>query len=156
MSHSHAETLPKGALWIAGALVGFALLATATVRLTGTPPNASPVLMREAQGIQPVKSRTLRFIDTPDGGVDIIDARSNTLAQRIQPGLETGFVRGVMRGLARERRMHGVTDAPGFELTLWKDGELSLRDTATGRMLELNAFGVDNRKQFAALLDPAA
>jgi putative photosynthetic complex assembly protein len=57
-----------------------------------------------------------------------------------------------MRGLARERRMHGIDSTPPFDLTLWKDGELSLTDTVTGRSVELNAFGTTNRATFLDLL----
>ena len=47
----------------------------------------------------------------------------------------------------------GIGDGPPFTLTLWRDGELSLTDTATGRAIELTAFGTTNRATFAALLD---
>ena len=57
-----------------------------------------------------------------------------------------------MRGLARERRMHGIGSEAPFTLTQWRDGELTLTDSATGRSIELNAFGTTNRAAFAALL----
>ena len=65
----------------------------------------------------------------------------------IEPGQQTGFIRGVMRGLARERRMRGIGDAPPFNLSLWRDGELSLTDSATGRSIELTAFGIDQPRR---------
>jgi hypothetical protein len=36
---------------------------------------------------------------------------------------------------------------------MWKDGQLSLKDPATGREIELGAFGASNRAQFAGLLE---
>lgn len=48
--------------------------------------------------------------------------------------------------------MRGIGNGPAFSLTEWRDGELSLTDTATGRTIELNAFGSTNRASFAALL----
>jgi putative photosynthetic complex assembly protein len=63
----------------------------------------------------------------------------------------------VLRGLARERRQHGIGAEPPFRLTLWANGALSLVDTATGRVIELDGFGQTNRAAFARLLKgPAA
>lgn len=154
-AHSHGDMLPRGTLVGAGALVLFALLATSIVRIANIPPSASPVLMRAEARIAPVKTRNLRFIDRADGAVVIVDADRGSAASVIEPGQQTGFIRGVMRGLARERRMHGIGNGPPFALTLWKDGELSLIDTATGRAIELTAFGSSNRATFAVLLDKA-
>ena len=151
-AHRHAELLPRSALIGAAALVLFALFATSVMRIAKIPPAASPVLLREQAQIQPITSRDLRFIDRADGAVVIVDARGTT-ASVVAPGETTGFIRGVMRGLARERRAMGIGDGPPFTLTLWRDGELSLTDTATGRAIELTAFGTTNRATFAALLD---
>lgn len=152
MSHSHAETLPKGALYTAFALVLFALAATTIVRVAHIAPVASPVLLRAAEGVAPVASRSLRFVDRADGAVVITDVGTGGVAGMVEPGTTSGFIRGVMRGLARDRHMRGIGDGPPFTLTLWKDGQLSLVDTATGRTLELGAFGNTNRAAFAALL----
>ncbi|TXC71171.1 phosphonoacetaldehyde methylase [Sphingomonas ginsenosidivorax] len=149
-----ADLIPRNTLIGAGALVAFALAAASFVRIADIPPAASPVLLREQAHIAPVKSRSLRFVDRGDGAVVIADVRGG-IAAVIAPGQQTGFVRGVMRGLARERHAHGIGDGPPFTLTLWRDGELSLVDTATGRAVELTAFGTTNRATFAALLDAA-
>ncbi|WP_242186269.1 photosynthetic complex assembly protein PuhC [Sphingomonas sp. CARO-RG-8B-R24-01] len=148
-----AEQLPRGALILAGVLVGFAFTLTAGMRIAHVPPAASPVLLRSTDHIAPVRSRTLRFVDEADRGVRIEDIGTGRTASEIVPGQKTGFIRGVMRGLARERRLHGIGGGPPFTLTEWRDGELTLTDTATGRSIELNAFGTTNRAAFAALLD---
>jgi putative photosynthetic complex assembly protein len=153
MSRTHPEQLPRGALILGGALVAFAFTLTATMRIAQVPPAASPVLLRSADHVAPVRSRTLRFVDAPDRGVRIEDAGTGRTASVIVPDQKTGFIRGVMRGLARERRMRGIGSAPPFTLTQWQDGELTLTDTATGRSIELNAFGTTNRAAFAALLE---
>lgn len=153
MTQAHFEQLPRGALILAGTLVAFAFTLTATMRIAHVPPAASPVLMRSAAHVAPVRSRTLRFVDAADRGVLIEDAGTGRTASVIVPGQETGFIRGVMRGLARERRMRGIGGGPPFTLTQWQDGELTLTDTVTGRSIELNAFGTTNRAAFAALLD---
>ena len=151
-AHSHADMLPRGTLVIAGSLVLFALAATTLVRVTGTPPVASPAALRAEAGIAQIATRDLRFFDRADGSVLIEDAGNGRTAAVIKAGEETGFIRGVMRGLARERRSHGLGNAAPFTLTAWRDGQLSLTDTATGRSIELTAFGSTNRAEFAALL----
>ena len=149
-----SQLLPRSMVLCAGGMLAFAFLAAAAVRIAGIPPAASPTAMRAASQVAPVTSRLLRFLDRADGAVVIQDARTGTVASVIAPGQETGFVRGVMRALARERRQHRVGAAVPFELTLWRDGELSLTDTATGRSIEMTAFGSSNRATFAALLTP--
>ena len=151
-THSHDDMLPRGTLITAGALVLFAFAATATVRLAHIPPAASPVLMRQAEHLVPVEQRNLRVIDRADGAVVIEDADKGENASIIAPGQTTGFIRGVMRGLARERRSRGIGNQPPFNLALYRDGELSLTDSATGRSIELTAFGSTNRASFLALL----
>lgn len=152
MSAVHNETVPKGALIAAASLVIVTIVATGAVRLTGTPPAASPALLRVAEKATALSTRDLRFTDRADGAVVIEDVGSGATAGMVEAGSKSGFIRGVMRGLARERRMHGIGNQPPFRLTLWSDGELSLVDTATGRNLEMGAFGGTNRAAFLALL----
>jgi putative photosynthetic complex assembly protein len=148
--------LPRGALVIACSLVLFSLAVTTIVRVGNIAPSASPAALRVAGHIAPVASRSLRFTDRADGAVVITDVTNGQVAGMVEPGTKSGFIRGVMRGLARDRRMRGIGDQPPFTLTLWKDGELSLVDTATGRALEVTAFGTTNRADFAALLPSTA
>ncbi|MFY7781768.1 MAG: photosynthetic complex assembly protein PuhC, partial [Tagaea sp.] len=39
-----------------------------------------------------------------------------------------------------------------FRLSMWRDGSLVLDDPATGRRVDLRAFGATNRDAFARLL----
>ena len=149
---SSADRLPPVTVAMACGMAVLAILAAATTRLAHIPPAASPEAVRAAAHVAPVASRDLRFLDRADGAVVITDTRTGALAAVIAPGEKTGFIRGVMRGLARERRLRGVGDGPPFTLTSWRDGELSLTDTATGTEIELTAFGTTNRAAFAALL----
>ena len=71
----------------------------------------------------------------------------------LQPGTG-GFVRGVMRGLAHERKVRGIGAAAPFRLSEWQGGRLDLEDTATGRHIDLEAFGTTNRDAFLQLLHP--
>ncbi|MCH4891967.1 MULTISPECIES: photosynthetic complex assembly protein PuhC [unclassified Sphingomonas] len=153
-THSHENTVPQGALILAGALVAFTLVATVTVRMIGLPPAASPVAERAAAHVPMVTSQTLRFADREDGGVAI--TRADGRVTLLPRGSNSGFIRGVMRGFARDRRMRGLGPDTPFVLAAWANGGLSLTDTATGRSVELNGFGIDNRAAFMALLAPEA
>ncbi len=150
--HSHHVDVPRGALMMAGALVVASIAAASIVQIAGIPHSASPEMVRAQEGVAPVSTRNLRFTDRADGAVIIDDVGTGNTALTIEPGTNSGFIRGVMRGLARERRMNGVGQTPPFALTLWKDGQLSLTDSVTGRSIELNAFGSTNRATFLALL----
>lgn len=98
-----------------------------------------------------VAARDLRFEDRRDGGVDIIDARAGTAVSVIAPG-EGGFVRATLRGLARERKREELGRDTPFRLTVWGDGRLTLEDPATGRFVDLGAFGQTQVETFARLI----
>ena len=63
-----------------------------------------------------------------------------------------GFLRGTMRGLARERKRLGVSPAIPFDLIGRADGRLTLVDPGTGRRVDLESFGPENAAVFAALM----
>jgi putative photosynthetic complex assembly protein len=137
-------TLPRGALIGAGVLVVSALLLVVTARLTGYGP-AKPA----ASAV--VESHDLRFEDRPDGAVLIYANQDNRLVDTLPPGTN-GFVRGVLRGLVRERRADHIGSTPPFRLTHWADGRLSLDDPSTGRHVDLEVFGPTNAGAFADIL----
>jgi len=142
--HDHAPTVPRGALIAVAVIIVLTMAMAGTVRLTGNNIVAAP----EAT---PVVSRDLRFEDRSDGGIRVVDAADGTVVKDLEPGTN-GFVRGMLRGLARDRRVHGVGAEPAFTLTRWSDGRHSITDTATGTVLHLAAFGFNNVKEFATLL----
>jgi putative photosynthetic complex assembly protein len=150
-AHAHDNILPPAALRLAGALVAatLALVISVQAGLLDRAPTAQQ--LRVQTGVQPAADRLLHFTDRADGAVVATDARTG--AEIAVIGREGGgFIRGVMRGLARERRMHHSGAVAPFRLTEWRDGALSLTDTATGRIIELGSFGPDNRAAFARLL----
>lgn len=152
MAHDHANMLPKGALMLACGLVLTTLAATTAARIAQLPPAASPAAVRTSENARIVVTRSLRFSDRADGAVVIEDVNARRVAGTVDPFTKSGFVRSVMRGMARDRHLRGLgADAP-FQLTLWSDGQLSLVDSLTGRALELGAFGPTNRQAFLTLL----
>ena len=103
-------------------------------------PDASP-----AQVLQ------LRFEDRPDGSIAVIDYKTGKQIDVVQG--EAGFVRGTLRGLAQERKRRGLDSGPPFELIYRADGRLTLSDTATGRLVDLESFGPTNASTFFKLFN---
>lgn len=140
----HRHEVPKVPLYAAGALILMTLLLVAFVRLTGigelrTP--KAPVLIE----------RLLTFADQTDGGIAVFDAVGGHSVARIEPGHE-GFLRGSLRGLARERKRERIGPEVPFRLSSRADGRLLLEDPATGRVVDLGAFGAQNVAVFARML----
>lgn len=96
-------------------------------------------------------SVALVFEDRADGAVVVRDAMTGGVLQVFDPGTN-GFVRGAMRGLARERKRREIGAEVPFTLVLWPTGHLSLEDTATNASIDLSAFGPDNFAPFAEIL----
>ncbi len=144
MSQPSSERFPRGALVGAAALIGVALLAAGAARLTGVGTTGNPTS-------EALERLALRFEDRPDGSVAIYDADQGRMVELLEPGTN-GFIRSVVRGLARERRLKGIGPEPAFELVRWADGRLSIDDPTTGRTIELGAFGPTNASAFAQLM----
>lgn len=155
--HDHEQTMPKGALAAALVLVMTALALTTLVKIGVLNREAIPAVARSEAHIAPTVVRELTFTDRGDGAVVVRDVTTGETVRVLVDGVPgNGFVRGVMRGMARERHFRGVGMTPPFTLTLWKNGTLSLDDKSTGRSVELGSFGPDNRAAFAALLPGGA
>lgn len=142
---NEAGGIPRGILVAASLLIGTALVATATARFgdVGTTRMPAATAVSVAQ---------LHFTDRADGGIDVRNANSGALIDDVEPGTN-GFLRSTMRGLARERNRSGIGREQPFVLTRWNNGTLSLEDPATGRKINLEAFGSTNSAVFARLMD---
>lgn len=135
---------PRGVLVGAAVLVALAVVSAAAARLTGVGTTPNPTSVE-------VDRLALRFEDRPDGAVAVRAAAEGRVIAVLEPGTN-GFIRSVLRGLVRERKARGIGAAPAFHLTRWADGRLSLDDPATGRTIELAAFGPANSGAFARLM----
>lgn len=139
-----SNPFPRAPLRAMAGLVAASVLGVAAVRITGIGAVPTP----EAPSVQ---VRELRFEDRPDGSIAVLDATANRPVQTVAPGTN-GFLRGTMRGLARERRRQGAgTDIP-FRLVGHADGTLTLEDPATGRRVDLRSFGPTNAAVFAQIM----
>ena len=135
--------LPRAVLICAAALIVITVAGAWWARATGIGRSEAPA------GVA-VQSLALRFEDQTDGSVLVRRAGDGAAIYRAEPGTN-GFMRATMRGLARERRSSGFGDETPFVLTYWSDGRVSLDDGATGRRVQLAAFGVTNEGAFAQL-----
>jgi putative photosynthetic complex assembly protein len=135
---------PRAPLFALGALVLGSVVAVSAVRLTGVGavhvPDAPSVAVRE-----------FRFEDRPDGSIAVLDASGRRLVDTVAPGTN-GFLRGTMRGLARERKRAGVAPELPFRMIGRADGKLTLEDPGTGRRVDLGSFGPTNAGVFAHIM----
>lgn len=141
-STTSVPTFPRGLLLAVGGMLLLTLLSVSAVRLSGSTiraPDAPAVAVRE-----------LRFEDRPDGSIAVIDARDERQVHAVTG--ESGFVRGTLRGLARDRKRQGVGAERPFELIGRADGRLTLVDPVTGRIVDLESFGPVNASAFARLM----
>jgi putative photosynthetic complex assembly protein len=99
----------------------------------------------------PLKAREFRFEDRADGAVVARDAATEAEVEVFGPGTN-GFVRGALRAMSRPRRQADLGRDLPFRLAAWRDGRVTLEDLATGRSVELNAFGETNKDVFLRLL----
>jgi len=138
------KVLPRGALIGASGLVIASLVLVIVARLTHYQPD------RPAPSAV-VTQVDLRFADNPDGAISIYATPGEQLVDTLAPGTNN-FVRGVLRGLARDRRADRISAEQPFRLTRWADGRLSLDDPSTGRHIDLEVFGPTNSGAFADIL----
>ncbi len=145
MGHEHADRpFPRGVLIGAGLLLALSVALAAASRWTGIGQLEDPVSAT-------VERLAIGFEDRSDGSVTVFAVDDGREVARLAPGTN-GFIRSVVRGLARERRARGIGSEPAFWLTRRADGRLSLDDPSTGRSVELGAFGPTNAEAFADLL----
>lgn len=144
----HRHDVPKAPLYAAAALVVATVLMVFGVRITGVGELRTPQA-------PVVVERQLLFSDQPDGGIAVHDALDGRLVASIAPG-EHGFLRGALRGLARDRKRERIGADIPFRLSSRADGRLLLQDPATGRLVDLGAFGAQNVIVFSRMLEGVA
>nr|WP_280818861.1 photosynthetic complex assembly protein PuhC [Thiorhodococcus minor] len=139
---------PKGVLIAVAALLSFTIIMIAVARITG-------VMLPQAPVTEEVQSREIMFVDQEDGSTTVKDATTGELIQTLPPGSE-GFIRGVLRSMARQRRGYDATLDMPFRLARRESGDLTLEDPVTGILLDLRAYGETNQASFAELMPVAS
>lgn len=148
MSRDIEQPIPRALLLGAAGLLAFAVVSVSVSRITDLGHT------RQAPS-ETISAHDLKFQDRDDGTIAVSDARSGQSVAVIESG-SNGFLRGTLRGLARERkRSEADLDAP-FRLIRYADGRLTLEDPTTGRRIDLEAFGPTNATAFARLIPGAA
>lgn len=137
MAATRTETLPRPYLLGVGAAVLAALI---IVGVWGGAP--APVAAEV-----PRASLTLRFVDEADGGLSVINVNTGAEIDRLGEG-ENGFLRTMLRVIRRDiDRTPAVISMP-FRIEAWQDHRVTLTDSATGRRIDLLAFGPTNAAVF--------
>ncbi|MEO1104460.1 MAG: photosynthetic complex assembly protein PuhC [Pseudomonadota bacterium] len=138
--------IPKNTLQMVGAWVGLSVIVVVVA-----------VLMDDSKPLPavPDEPRQVALItvdDTADGGIVI----SSDAGETVLPPDANGFVRGVLRALARQRHVHQLGPEHAFVLSEDEAGRFAIADPMTGTRIDLRAFGRDNTVAFAALLPTLA
>ncbi|MEO3471049.1 photosynthetic complex assembly protein PuhC [Roseomonas sp. CAU 1739] len=106
---------------------------------------------RTPEAASALRQRQLVFEDRADGAVTVRDATDETAFAVLDPGTN-GFIRAALRGMARERLREAHGPEIPFRLVAWDDGRLTLDDPATGRRIDIKAFGHTQAEAFIRLL----
>ncbi|WP_254598087.1 photosynthetic complex assembly protein PuhC [Polynucleobacter antarcticus] len=109
--------------------------------------------MERQEDAQVIAKQSLFFRDLPDGSVGVILASNGQMIAQVEG--QAGFIRGILRAMARERRIRKISSDQPFELSSHSDGRLTLIDTATNNRIDLESFGKDNAAEFSVFLKSA-
>lgn len=144
---SKRDTFPKSALLIVFGVIAAVLATVAVIRDT----ERGPRDLADA-----VLTLPIRFEDRADGAVVVRSGAGPVIGdgevlQVFDPGTN-GFVRGALRGLARERKRRAIGAEVPFTLVLWPSGMMSLEDPTTHNTIDLSAFGPSNAEPFMRIL----
>ena len=148
MDQRRPDPFPRSVLLVVGSVIALSIAGAAAGRLTGianSTPTAKPLIVRE-----------LLFRDQSNGAVTVYDAINPSAPIETVAPETNGFLRASVRGLAQQRLRQDASRTMPFRLTGWADGRLTLEDPATGRRLEMEAFGETNEAVFAHLLTAKA
>jgi putative photosynthetic complex assembly protein len=153
MSAIDLHPFPRWPLIAAGCLIAFAIAGASLVRLARLDqPTPTQTLTERLPAAE--AQRTLRFTLQGDESLRIVDINSGVEVAHLQPD-ESGFIHGAMRGLRRTRKVHSAPSDPQLTIARWSDGRLTASDPETDTLIDLTAFGRDNRAAFEALLAPS-
>ncbi len=135
--------IPRHILVVLFGLIAFTLIASGLSYHTGIGRTGEPSI--------PTLSRMLTFDKRADNTLAVIDANTGQTIE-VLPSADEGFLPGAIRSLRYERRRLGKPDDAPFRLVGEASRGLALIDPATGIYLQLEAYGFENARQVARLL----
>jgi putative photosynthetic complex assembly protein len=142
--HHHNQTVPRAATWSVLGLIALTFIAILWTRANDI--STTPVALAKV-----VTERAIRFEDDTSGAVHAFDANTGALIHII-PAQTGHFVRVMLRSMIRERRDNSLSESGAFLVAMREDGQLTLQDSITGRVIVLRAFGETNADAFGHLL----
>ena len=141
--HSHEQHVPVPAL------VGAGLLILVTL---GVAAHAHSDRVAHPPAVEPaIESTMVRFEDRADGSLAVLDDATGR-EDTVVPPRTNNFIRGVLRGMFRTRKLEAVGHEAPFRLAREANGRLTIDDPATGRRVDLDSFGPTNSAAFDSLL----
>ncbi len=142
-NHIHTQKVPRAFL------LGAALLIAGTVSLAAS---ARASRLAEPAVVQaPRESIEIRFEDRQDGTLAVLAANDGRQISAVAPGTN-GFIRGVVRGMFRSRKLEAIGRESTFVLMREAEGRLTLTDPTTNRRVDLDSFGPTNSAAFGNIL----
>lgn len=102
----------------------------------------------------PVASRDLVFSENPDQTLTVRDAGDGGRVLKGFDAEDAGFIRALVRGMTRNRAMHGEPAVGAFRVSLSRDGGIWLQDLGTEQNVDLRAFGPSQVQAFAQFVRP--
>ena len=143
MNATPAETPPGVPVVVRWVLMGLCLLLLAVfaIRYSGQDIRQPDAPM--------VWKKSLRFADGARGEIVVVDANTDQQVAVFEG--EQGFLRGTLRALVRERKKRSIGADEAFELSGHADGQMILRDPATGETIHLASFGPSNAQIYRQL-----
>lgn len=144
-----------------GALIGAAALVVATIVGVGINQivKFSDPAYQASTAETVVASRDLKFVDEGGGvnafggSVAVFDGKTGAYIANLTA--TDGFIRAVLNSLAFERTKRNLSADTVFTLVMRAGHRMSIVDPATGRSVNLGAFGPDNRHVFVKFLPEA-
>ena len=85
------------------------------------------------------------------GTLAVLDANDGRQISAVAPGTN-GFIRGVVRGMFRSRKLEAIGRESTFVLMREAEGRLTLTDPTTNRRVDLDSFGPTNSAAFGNIL----
>jgi putative photosynthetic complex assembly protein len=145
-NHIHNQAVPRGAL------IGAAIMMVGTIAVAAGARNAR--LSAPATVVPPVAVAEIRFEDRADGSLAVIDANTGHDDVVLAPG-SNNFIRGVLRGMFRSRKLESLGHDGTFRLAQEANGSLTLEDPQTARVVNLDSFGPSNANAFHDVMNAA-